>query len=933
MFKLTQTEGDILFYGMRNNKGIAVILVISILAVITSVAAAFLITSRLEVLKAVNFDAGIKASYIAEAGLAHAKALLKEDKSMGGIDSYSEKWYTAFIGSSVDVDGDGVKESKWINLVKDGEIYGRYAVHVTDESGKININTAGYHNDNPVRLTSGYSPFEISLDKFFTSLSCPSPEEMRNDIINFRYNGNYPGAAASSVDDNGNEMFLEYDGLDNDADGLVDEPGEGVNEPAEFVPYNPYGDDRPFFSIFELNRITSVKPCFNKIKNYVTADSVSLNFDKDGKMRADVNYISPLFIMSELSPYLSECGQIAVNIADYRDSDNARSRIATPDKVYYGVEAVRINEVMIALGKSYNAVELINPAGPGGDWVRVGNYYENSNPTLNEFGRGIWTFSNIPEGVYYLYLYGEDNGDIIGDVKVGGVTHLSMKHGEMFKVPVSVGSDGKLEITIYNKEVSRGENFTVKFKSFDLKQEPDGEYIELINISNKEIDLSGWKVDGLRKNDLAGIIPDGVTILPYDYLVLAVDKDDTNPDVPVNIKNNGISFYDIWNSFPVINSKVVQLLFDDEVKSRDDIISNAPRVYNTVIRLTTAEGGEVDSVEYVGNFRANYSIERSDPASVYDSDNDGIFDGWIFSDGLNSREPFGTPTRKNNNLSISGHNIEDILVKNGLFSSPVEICRVHGLSDWSRISIEEIKRAIDRFTTYSYRFEAEGHLENGGGWSLENRPVPYTDWFVSSSDGESGIWLFDENDKFLDGIYTLILSCKSGEAVSLSLKKKDGSWSDPTPPLLPGSDGYLVYGVIDIGGDYEEALPSGRLEIKVINRAAEGIAHFDAVILSPVNKIYGRININTADEAVLSALPVSSEIAADILNNRPYNSVSDLLDGDVLGASSGEKEENLSKIFNLISVNSSVFEIEVTGESFIKGKKKGEKHLRVVVER
>jgi len=926
-----------------HNRGVAIILVISVLAVLTSLAAAFLISARLETIKSLNFLEGIRAGYIAEGGLSHAKRLLKEDKQSTATDTLDETWRMAFDGSDVDNNEDSTAEAKWINLIDaSGTMYGRYAVTVTDEASRININAAGFHNEQELKVTEGYSTFEVSLNKFFTFLGLASATTMRDDILQYRYGGNYPGSSVANTDDNENNIYFSNDGLDNDADGVIDEASEGVNEPHEFVSYYPYGDDRPFFSIFELQNIASVEPNFSDIRPFVTAYSFDHNTDKDNALRLGLNQATALELKNVFaSAALSGNEQLAVNIVDYRDSDNESSVLVAGTDTHYGVEAVRFNEIMINPKYGYSATTLTNPTGPGGDWSLAGDHYENSNPTVNEFGRGIWQFEGLRPGTYYLRVFGVAEGDIVGDVKVSGVTHSGMVHGEMYVDPVVVGGDGRLDLTMYNKEVDKGSNYTVYFKSFQLIESPDAEYIELINISNKDIDVSGWEVEGLRANDLIASVPSGTVIESFDYLVLAVDKDDTGVTVPLNLRSNGISLLNSWSGSTIDSDKVVQLSFSDTLSREDDVITDTPSVYDTILLLKASNGTIVDRVEYFENYYANVSFERGDPAATDDQDGDFIFDDWAVSYGFPFFLPVGTPTAQNDNLSISGHTIggmnSEVIVKNGQFANVGEVASVSSGVNWQRITTTDLMQFCDKLTTDSYRLEAEEHLENGGGWQEVSRSSPYTNWFHSSSAGEMGTWKFTQDDRFLDGVYTLVIYGTYGEAFSISLKLSDESWSDFTPPLMPDVDNAVKYGIIDIGGSGTNALPSKTVEMRINNESSSDECHFDYIVLSPVNSVEGRININTAPAEVLQALPgVSNEIATAIIDNRPYGEtygIGDVLAGDVLGASESLKKEAFRNICNLVTVKSDVYEILITGQSFREGRRTGEKKLRVIVER
>lgn len=59
-------------------------------------------------------------------------------------DDFTDPWRTNFTGGDVDLNSDGVPDGRW-NYVNDrqGDVIGRYAVLVEDESGKVNVNYAG----------------------------------------------------------------------------------------------------------------------------------------------------------------------------------------------------------------------------------------------------------------------------------------------------------------------------------------------------------------------------------------------------------------------------------------------------------------------------------------------------------------------------------------------------------------------------------------------------------------------------------------------------------------------------------------------------------------------------------------------------------------------------------------------------------------------
>ena len=66
------------------------------------------------------------------------------------------------------------------------------------------------------------------------------------------------------------------------------------------------------------------------------------------------------------------------------------------------------------------------------------------------------------------------------------------------------------------------ENIRVLIDFLQFCQEPDCEYIELVNISAQDIDIGGWTIT--TKEGWRGEIPKGTTIKARDYLVLAINK-------------------------------------------------------------------------------------------------------------------------------------------------------------------------------------------------------------------------------------------------------------------------------------------------------------------------------------------------------------------------------------------------------------------------
>ncbi|MEA1965330.1 MAG: helix-hairpin-helix domain-containing protein, partial [Candidatus Aerophobetes bacterium] len=165
-------------------------------------------------------------------------------------------------------------------------------------------------------------------------------------IINYRY-GKDSSPGKKGVDDDKDNDILQSDGIDNDGDGIIDEENEGIDEPDEFCPDKPYGDDNPFDTVEEVRLVKGIgEATFNKIKDYITIYSYDKNVDKEGNLRVNINTSSPSIISQALQKVgilQDKANQIAVNIVDFHDEDS----FCTGYKGKYGIERTPyINEVM-----------------------------------------------------------------------------------------------------------------------------------------------------------------------------------------------------------------------------------------------------------------------------------------------------------------------------------------------------------------------------------------------------------------------------------------------------------------------------------------------------------------------------------------------------------------------------------------------------------
>ena len=377
------------FYKKGNEDGDALVLVIGLLALFLVATLTYLILGRTGA-KIAGFSLQeVKAKEMAETGIAEAVLRLKDDlKNELLSDHYEEPWHRHFLGDEVDNDEDGSNDSQWFLVKKGDRIIGRYAVLVEDESSKINLNAAGNISSfGHQGVSEGWKINEISLHQ----LPGLGPELAAN-ICLWRYEDNrLPG---SPYDDD-NDNLLSADGIDNNANGIIDEPNENYNEPDEFRFEKPYDDDRPFLSLEELKEVPQIGPeTYQGIKNLCTVFSYDKNIDGKGKVRVRLNLAS----LREIEEGLRRSGftndaqiyQMAVNIKDFRDQDAVPSvEIDTQRNFYYGLEETPyLNEIEAAPD-----LELKQTGNITTFWWSKGEFVELFNPYPKDIPIGSWRIS------------------------------------------------------------------------------------------------------------------------------------------------------------------------------------------------------------------------------------------------------------------------------------------------------------------------------------------------------------------------------------------------------------------------------------------------------------------------------------------------------------------------------------------------------------
>ena len=351
-------------------RGIALIAVLAILVILAILASVFTINMSVENKMGNVQIAKLQADLIADSALEHALCVIREDAfKKPAWDDYTEEMFTDFAPDPADpkknAEIDGIKkqendigDGKWIYVKNHaGEIVGRYAVLIEDEASKININTALALNKK--MQNEGFGNFEIMLTDG-KEAGLPVSLSFAKRIVKYRY-GRDLAPGQKNVDDNLTESSYASDLIDNDADGIIDEQGEGIDEPEEYDPYSPRWDDRSFSSIKEAalvvsgnNKLNTTAIKFLGKFGTVYSKSGNLFYDEvnqkqEKKINLNVASKKQLSAMlrkanaeSKFESKSRNMRMLVGNITDYRDENNVLSTMGSE----YGVEAVCFNEVM-----------------------------------------------------------------------------------------------------------------------------------------------------------------------------------------------------------------------------------------------------------------------------------------------------------------------------------------------------------------------------------------------------------------------------------------------------------------------------------------------------------------------------------------------------------------------------------------------------------
>ena len=330
-----------------------------------------------------------------------------------------------------------------------------------------------------------------------------------------------------------------------------------------------------------------------------------------------------------------DCARTEVPVA-YTDPQTGQQIVT--DSVCAGVEPIRINEIMVRPVRRVEAETmwsavlnvpqlfqvrtlattvdgyLRNWELPVGTWVagqgtywqggygldlsRDGMFQDIERPTLM---MTIEPSGLVPQGAYYMILdlMGPDanadrapdpGADVEYQLQVAGLppqgwvsTNLSSSPArgqwlvDFNRFTSATDPIPGLPVTIAIRKMKDdiAEPLPSCFNAVILSQEPDMEWVEIVNVGTKPVNLDGWELEVV--GGAIGTIPPNTTIQSGDTMILAVDKNDAVPPGASadSIFGNGMNlFTGPFGLFTQANvNKVVQLDFrNKQILAEKDMI-------------------------------------------------------------------------------------------------------------------------------------------------------------------------------------------------------------------------------------------------------------------------------------------------------------------------------------------------------------------------
>ena len=933
----------------KNNSGIALILVLGVLAVLVILATTFAFNMRLEQKAASNYLDAVKAESIAELGINHAIAVLRNDATAGdascqGYDWYDDNWgfnpggtggSHPFAATGADDDDHNIdndsnsstytkdftpgRDSCWIDVTSGIETIGRYAVLILDESGRMNINYAGnIYDSGSFNKDEGWTTWEIDLEKLSGIDST-----LAKNIVKYRYGLNEkPGA---SGDDEGDSNTLAYDGIDNTGDGQgtgAVVPDEGVEEPDEFTPWFPRGDDCPFVTTEQLKLVSGITTSiWNSIKNSVTTNSRDRNKYYSSSTWNDKISLNAVASVDDLYTVLDGLGiedlaQKVCNIFDYRDDNYILSTITKASTTFYGVEPILINEVLCKSHDVDSTSHSFSDPPGGGSWS---NSYSGLAP--NTCYRITINRGAVP-----------DDGDFDATIGLSTETVNSNPYNFAQATPahlVDCVSDNTGQITIDFQDIIDAHPSKVISVEFVC-----AEAIELYNISEDDIDISGWDIDPGDGNfdaiPVGKIFPSTTTttISAGGSFILTNDEElfarsygdgdatwgeDSSETTPVAVMG--------WLSGYSTDGELT------ESGNMDILIRNGDDHFTERVDSNTGRcSGGTATAGIIG-----VSRERDDPT--------------VRSDWADNTKAVVQASLLYKNTRATGHTYDEVYINSYPIASIGSITEttatplyqgVSSGSAWTPIPTGDLEKIADRIMIDAVKLDAEVVGSETGDWvPRTGEPYSFTNSYRADTDGHVSTWTWSNARLDLNNLrcsYQLYVYGKyTGDSSDINVTIDPGGSSEQTYSGLAydRSDGI---GVCTITHNHIES--DGSFKIKLTRNNASHNVYFDYLLLVP-DTAHGRVNVNTALPQVLEALPWLSVAKATALYNSvhaspevPYRGLRYIL------ADASIDADDFAPISNLVTVHSDIFRIICTAQALDPiGEVTAEKKVEVIVDR
>lgn len=885
----------------------------------------------------------VRAHYITEAGVVYAQKILRIDRQGTLIDADNDLHYGHFSGNDIDLDGDASAESRWFSVTDSlGVNMGRFAVKVSDEAAKLNLNictkeelrqlfgSLGLEQDQADTILEGrpynaieelghglsgadynkvkdyltvYSrDFEIDIGRARrVYLNSPSAQAILEAFLGRGVNNAHQKAA--NLKDAGDKDVTQTLLYEFTSGGFA--PTE-LSEAGGWIKQGNYyeaaaGTDTGIFTWSNLGIDDAEYYCF--LYGASAADTVGQVFINQTGQGEAVLSGEGLVNKVQVSG-----GELTLYIKPAQDTISRFSHIelvstspgnGLSKKTASGTEALVINELMVKPSR-----EIIM-----------------DNPVELDPGRSFnYVFKEIPQGYYYVVVLALADGGLVGDVEIsegkGGKTKgEGLYDGDYFPYTANVGGDRNIHVKIKNNSLGKS-----SFRGIKILREPDDEFIEILNLSGEEIDLSNFTFEvysaaGELTAGWPGRIPDETKIAPYQYILCAVDNADISV-APAHLRNNGIYFQKDWGS------GAVGIIFDEHGATIDKAFDLLPNLGGTVI-LKDASGNRVDAVEYQSSQVKDFlSLERPDPTEKIDADVDGVFEGWY-----QSESPLGaTPGLINENPGmytfdatlgkmIKRNPSSDVIVFNRPLLDLTEVLQLSNGKNWQKFALIDIARVADRFAYGVMNLGLAGNYKSG---EFSEMGVVYE----SVHFGDAGVWEFTNLPSTSYALSLISDDVKySGDARVAVMPSGKEDFGDFSPLIF--SNGVAFFGIVTLTES-----PSS-LQVKVINDSTRRLG-LKEIQLEPVEAVSGRININTAKPEVFRSIINSDFLAQALSENKPIGIKDDrrLGVGDLLLLNS-----DFLPYHKALTVKSDVYEIFCRGEYYPQNRTIAYENIRTVLER